>query len=1452
MLLSSLLVLVNLMLATRTDRAVNQEGSLPTNLQAGLLSLDDHLQGMALNVTLSETAIVAAEGLGIPMSQLEPRVQSAMAASLGSEFPGSAPGCPREQRAGAVSYCLEGWGINVTAPPFGEETNAPSIQVLPGANSPIDTARTLNLTATGAAPFVAMVGFFSLMAVGPGGTRAAATYPFSQTTQVPVGLFDSSLQLWSTQLSGSNGEFARIAQYILNTEAQLRALLGYGDGGYAAGTPGPGVAALLTPTDVDIAANLSLEIVTLESFRTVDPSFVASFLASLPPGADASLLVGAIQNGTVDPATLALALLPPAQGWAAQPLDVGGELAQSLASFSDRFAYDLDQTFWGPLAVDPTLQEPITTWWTLWQPTTVSWMGARLQQYLSDYQAWIGSQSSGLPLQASVTNVAAKVFEAPVSCVVGGRTYYQDENYTLFPGGTYSLTPQVPGAGPDPMVSLLYGDPSSGAPFAPDPLDLASSLQVLLGTSLQGNNQSTLRFQLVDRSFLGEYSTSSVPENDTFSQLLNDLAGAMDQVSANPAADGFLPGLASAAGTSSSFASPAPFGPTLPLPGTPGPGAVMGSSWSYAVQGIVDLYSGPYAQGLASMSTWAPSHLSSVFLQNAEQPTGLGTGPTPGAPTSLLDLARLAVRLIYLEDYNLRYGALSGISASPTGAPPSYYWASGPDTPNAPTAAQGPDFAQQLQGVVEGYVNSWMASNTVSSRNPSYFEAPYNCSATNAAYSAATAWYNTSGSVWTYVSQSVVGPAVAGLLGSSGRSALLNAFQAVVQASGNDSWGSSAFQSWVEGALGSPHVLPDAQALLEGPNSWLRQIYAESEQWTSLYDQVRGVEDQPAVQPFTAFSFGGSTALGPGVSSNLLALPPPQITLSVHWSRSQLLAPAAQLHLVDAQSPTATMAAAPFQSSWTVAYTAKIVLGLTEAGTRLPTPQGLAPFSISLTVPLNASFPVTVFTPWPLQTGASGAATDPGLMMARGYLGIVSSVPFRFENSSDGAPCPGTCPGTWNFSQNAFDPAPLLDPVLQDLAEVAAITGSSSVAETSLLAGAPFSLAVEGTVGPTAWDTLLGTTSTLLAGQAGTATTVEALDQGLHEGLTRLRFPVVITLVDGGFLGSSSATLNCKSNTLTFQQAFPVPFGTSPPNAEDGVVGLGGGTLTASTTYLGSTEAPAEFQFFSSWSVDAGGGVSGSETASWQWLGRGSNLSISVPLAATTLRSASASFANLDPPSVGVPVAASMFVAGAPYLPSPMAQALNESVATWVGANPSPTFPTYLQAMRYTAAYYDDGLLNGGTGASLSQWELGTSLLFPGGSRWTQSALEFEPRPGPVPLSLQTLLPWEIEANAEIWSSLNQSAPDLGVLAYLPDGYLTSLEWNVSEGSCSSLPCAGPPPGAAVLDGSSGYTGSYLSVNFAALASAAGAFGEGADSLPLCTFGGTGQGLPWTGDLELY
>ncbi len=1448
----AILLLVSSILSSEVLYSSGSTGHDSEIVDQAMTSAAAMLEANASGSLLGELAHLLASGANPPLGTLNASISRDVHQYVATQFSGShthSSLCANGRDLGGVTVCVLAFWVGATFPSWQGNGLAPTVTATSpngvsawpaSPNQELSTPTLAVPAQVNETPFAAVVGNFELSAVDLSGTTTVSSFPFLRTETAPLGLLESSADIFTADLTGPDGGFARLASYILTTLAELRALLGYGSGGY----PGPdtgvttGVHQILTTQDVANAGALAVMLETFYAFHATDPNALSLFRNTLP--ARYSTLLSSALQGKIDGAALYLYLeSTPGSAWSNENVAVGETLAQSISSFADRFTFDLLDTYWGAQTVDPTLTEPVTDWQFVWSLSS-QWAQARLSQYMTDYRTWMGSQLSNLASYTGTSPLGILgawadqygpgnllcYYPSPYGPIWVGIPDY----YTIFPGGSYSATTSKVSN----TISLVMGNANGGSPYNPSPFVVKTKLQIY-GMGGSSTTRHTFDYTLVDRSLLGEYVTSSPRNgaaNDTLTQIITDLSLSMNTPAGSSlSSPGYVPYVAGwMDGQVPSSVSTSSVGVTDPTsPYQLGP---SGQGSTYLQSGVDALYSGPFNSALGTLASDEPSQSSSWFVQGAEYPQGLGSGPALGQKNSLLDTARLAVRLWTMMDYNLYFGGVDPISPVFTFGPVSYQQQAPYDESlsGPPTPFTFPDFPQDLQVSAFDDIYQWITSNTASPscNYDSACMAGYYGATCVAPWGPGSGYFNALAlyywnpqGLWDALLPSVQVVA-AGSVGAVASQAL-GALQSAWSDTGVASWSSYAFRNWVEQSIGSPKVLPDMSNLA---SSWEPQLYQNAESWTARNLDEHTLVDQPTLlggSPFEVWQGNRTQAVDRG---GLLSEGPPQVTISLSSNSVGLSPPQETLHLVDPQDQSSNMAIAPFQTTWDVRYSTTVHLTLSlPQNPVLPGPTGPVPTQLQLTIPLHAEFPVNVLTPWPLKTGARGVPSDPVLTYTRGLAGIVGSDMHTAKN-------PDFLPGTYI--------SPSLDDLLSRVGSVSHVALGETTVDASLLGNLPDVAATAGPVTSLALGASIdvATNAMVSTSQQGNSAAIKGDMNQMDGALGRIGFPSLLYLNNYAFLGNNVSLTMAGTYVATLSQ------GTSSASVLDASM-----TFSASALDLVSVDYDNNYGPFSFSLVHAptSRGAAGSTplglqmNAAWDRWGVSSNLALAAPGGGPQAAPGGGPtpLGSLYVPALGATTSsADLYEQGFPSLPTAAATAYGSSVAAWLsgyGPGSPPTFDELVSAEQFAMGYYFDSVRTAGFSATLDRIDVGVSGVE--GGAWFSGGVAYDPTGAITRGGLETFLEWEVTANRPLAYALGNPVPDSLVIAEAPPSLLADAFWNDSAGACSGGVGGGCP---SVGDAYQNTPGGFVAPNLAALESDLGGLGGGLSNGPTVDLGGSG------------
>lgn len=657
-------------------------------------------------------------------------------------------------QTGSVTIFADAWGVNVTWDQADVMDTTSHTSIESGAQDPnlpvvqqVNPASAVTYGQTRENVYPMVVGYVTYTAFDSStGVNVIETVPFSQVLTSDLGLLESKSAQFGDAAWGPDGGFAQLVQYLVTTLGELRALSGYGAGGWpgpqsqteiASGTI-PSSPSILSADDIHDAVNLALLLQSLQYFRSFDANATTAFLNQLPPGAYQALLDEYVTNGTVDVAALFLLLLNQNGGWSDGVISSGEGLAQAIESFSDRYKFDLLDHYWGADVVDPTLTDPVVNWATV-DTQSQGYMITMLTQYLQDYQSWLGIRSTGIPALGYTAQIAPESSSSPNG----------DCTYTIFPGGQIQVTsPGVPN-----LAALILGTDTSEtitlANGQPVTIEMAPTLYAMFQNVTINNYagapvatswgdfdgaESAAGYWVTPKSLLAEYSpaasgTDPAVYSAAVNEIITDLSASMSEKSADPndtSSAGYLDyvgiqGLHD--GTNETLVQAG-----LPDLSTPaGINEALNTSFSLLTNGTNPLFTGPFAQALQAFAAQATNSatVDNWWTQGAVHPTAVAgdvkpyptswNGATMQVDYNISDIARMAAQLWFEEMYTLYYGSSGVIPAAPIGAisqgpmDASQYNVIGPGVETSPPVTfHEPDFAINVMN--ETYISAmcWM------------------------------------------------------------------------------------------------------------------------------------------------------------------------------------------------------------------------------------------------------------------------------------------------------------------------------------------------------------------------------------------------------------------------------------------------------------------------------------------------------------------------------------------------------------------------------------------------------------------------------------------------------------------------------------------------------------------------------------------------------------------------
>ncbi len=1020
-----------------------------------------------------------------------------------------------------------------------------------------------------------------------------------------------------------------------------------------------------------------------------------------------------------------------------------------------------------------------------------------------------------------------------------GIVYVQvPATYTMLPPTTLSVDLQtVPS-----MDNLLVGNEANGG-YAPDPFVFNTQLAI---SSWYGSppysTSHTFSYQLVDKSLLGEYTgkgySGYYPANYTLTAIIKDLSSSIADQSASIGISGYVDTIAL------DMAKMGAVGSGLP---TLTPSDVLNSTYSYLTQGSANLYTtlnaapAHLAASASQTNTWwinGAEHTSGLH-QNQ--------GPSVATSYSLADIARLGARLWYMTYYNLYYGMDGSIPGTIPGGYPIQtsnaedgLWVSPPAHKMTvpPTSSSSsipglyePNFREDIQSATYDDIYAWMSSGSGSYNgglgNFQWFltttfgagvgavDAECSLAGGGAVISddcdqpstcepfidASAKYYLDQQNLWKHV-KSLSDQAGTPTVGSGNPqfSLITTSWNNIHGTTGTvDSstyWNDPKFTGaggFIEHYMAGPEILPDTGNLV---NQWVYGIYESSQQWTADMAGEQSLPFTPYLQrdmPYQYWQGPRSTAL---IDGSVQSLPNIQITSMSYYDANgkpgglsySVSHPQVSVHLVDPQDAypaplPSNMAITPFETTWNVVMAGTVKITLEDPNLELLEGGTLHPTILTLEMPVRSNFPVTVMTPWPLQSGPlqkSGPNRDPIPLETRGLLGLVVGYPATV--SVDYQPL-GANPADWVWLPGDYV-APYLEKLLRTLHSASIIAKNETAVEAAVLSNLPnqasdggpaLSLALSQEV---QYD---GAAYQSAASQVGTISALMSIIQGDLNLAAGGKLTPVLAIDYNTFFGDNMTSLNLGSQYANFQEGEGGTSLTARADVLEATDSITGTTLSGTVVY---DPGNANMSLQSLWKMP---GATWSLSGTWNDSGVISHLALTGPGRAIseTLSANSPYLTSLLVPDQGYQAGTStLFIGSVPSGGLGAGQsALTKAYQDWM-KNTAPPFDSYVATEQYLSGYLFDcaeGALQSKLPCALpgKQWISGTALTMPGGKQWTSTALSFAPSTAITPASLGSYLLWEGSANRVLSYSLNESAPDYMALAMMaqPQVGATQADW---------------------------------------------------------------------------
>jgi hypothetical protein len=1505
-LLSAILIIGSSVLVSEQNQ-IQTGGTTSPQSSSGLLNTA--AQSIEKNATLALLGNLAGilKGGAVVnpnLTGLDKGVDTSVASYINTNFPmslpasGSMPACRNAVVEDPYVVCVQSWWVHVTFPTLHAEGLYPMVLSSGASSSNLPSAQNMELSQTPVSrtPYPAAVGSLQLMTYeNTSGVIDQSTFPFVESPQTAIGQLESSANFYAASLTGPSSEFSRLAQYILTTMAEIKALEGVAGGPYGTASS---MSDVVDKTDASYAGNLALLLTTLRAFRSYDPSALSKFPAGAGISGQLSTLVNNyVTNGTIDGATLFLYLEKGlgndlTSGAIAQ---VGATLAQSIYSFTDRFTYDILHTYFGNYVVDPTLLEPVATWQDIWSQGTSAveqWAMARVNQYLNDYATWLGAvichppgggnppgQVSGTCVQSNINAQSATANANPIQGT--GTVYcwiYVGTGVQLLTWqGTYTLLPstqlQVKLQAGNPIESYLIGNENQGSnAYAPNPFTFNTKLTIQASQYSNGNDgdsttSHTFKYQLVDTSFLGEYAghagySGSNPGNVTITTIIKDLSQVTADQNPNPSQSGYVDTIARAMAQIGSSASGLP---------SLAPSDVVNSSYSYLTQGTNTLYSTD-GNGPTQFQSQEPSNVNQWWINGAEHPSLIGSGPSFGSANSLTDIARLAARLWYQTYYNLYYGMQGSITP--------YYvfgqssaedglWTSPGTTQGGqgPFSGSEPNFGQDIQMADFNDVMQWIESTT-SWDNINYYDPTTYWAITSGFCDAGIFYEEPYFDAMTYFDPQIIWDWIMPLVQNSGSGAgdqtvgqwnpqyndIADSWNNIDSATGGANWGSAPFSNspgdWLQTHIANPEIMPDTNSMA---SQWIPNIYQASQQWTKNMAGEQSLPFTPYLQRNMPYDYwhgtlsgamaDGSVETTPGLKvSSLTPLDPqgnggsPTVVVDP---------PQVTVHLVDPQDRTTSMSIAPFETTWNVLIAGQVKVTLTDPNPELFSQGKMNPTVVTVEMPFRASFPVTVVTPWPLQDTKPAVSLNPVPLETRGLLGLVVGHPATVSYDYKTL---GSSPATWVFLPGDYV-SPELDKLLLDLHDASILGKNETAIEAGLLSDLPDRAANGGPALSTALSQDSNLTGRAYSSVAKKASSMTSLMGSIAGKLTLTgggKLSPVLAINFNTFFGDNMTSLNLQTYYANFQTG---EGGTSTQARSDvleATDSISGSSIMATVVY---DPGNVNMTFQSAWKTS---GPSFTLSGSWKEGGVVSDLHLQGPAKPVSAQLAAQTpyLTGLLVPGAGYSArSADMYVGGFPGNILSSQSAMSKAYTSWMNT-PAPTFDTYVTTEQYLAGYlFDCTDLSSSCSVPAKAWEMGTALQNPHGNEWSATGLAYDPSSGLTAKSLSSFLLWEVSANRVLSYSLNESAPDYMALAllaqpevgqmnaaWMTNTMLSAVYWNSTYGIGPLQPTPKDLSHAPVA---------FVSPDFAALEADLGGMCDGGSSSAVVLLGGA-QGTGYT------
>ncbi len=1107
-----------------------------------------------------------------------------------------------------------------------------------------------------------------------------------------------------------------------------------------------------------------------------------------------------------------------------------------------------------------------------------------------------------LNAQSATGNLGPLESTAEVGCYVvpdsGGPPFiiYVPATYVMLPSTTLAINvPKVP-----TMDNLLVGNEASGG-YSPDPFVFHTRLDISSFQG-SPNYQLSHKFsyQLVDKSLLGEYTGSSYngnyPANYTVTKIIQNLNQSMSEQYAQTKVSGYVDTIARA------MAKMGPSANGLPtLTGsdvlnssysylTQGSAAEYSTLW--AATGYISSQNTP-----SNLDNWwvtGAEHVSGVGTGPSVHTTySLSDTARLGARLWYMTYYNLYYGMNGDIDPTLPSGAPVQTSSAEDGL-----WVS-PAAGKLPVPPAQylyePNFREDVQSATFDDIYAWMGSSEGSwnggQGNLDWFlfapgfqgsgagpaqvdqecalyanaaastftgqddcDQPYTC---EPFLQASAMYYNDQQNLWSQVLGLVeqAGTPTIGS-GNSQFSLITTSWNNIQHYTGKADWKGNSFSGaggFIETYVDIPSLAsgnPDPTSIYQNTGSlaeqWIPGIYESSQQWTENMASEQSLPYSPYLQRNMPYEYWQGTRSAALTDGSVESVPGLNLDSVSYYSESgtpgtltySLTQPQVCVHTVDPQDSSVNMGIAPFETTWDVFMGGTVRLTISDPQKELLEGGKLHNTTLTIEVPLRANFPVTIETPWPLQSNIL-QKTDPIPLETRGLLGLVVGHPATF--SYDYKPL-GSSPANWVFLPGDYV-SPLLNKLLVALHGASIIAKNETADEAAMLSNLPdagpdggpaLSLALSQDV---QWDGL-AYNSVAKYSSSVFLSLMGQIQGKLHLASGSMLTPV-LALNYHTFFGDNMTSLNLQSHYANFQSG---EGGTSVNSRSDVFEATESLTTNSITGTVEYDPGNANMTLRSMWKAP---GSSWSLLGFWNQSGVTSRLDLTGPghPISQQLWAYSPGLSSLLVPHDGYTAStASLYVGGAPSGLGTTQTELTKAYQNWMKTT-SPTFDTYVTTEQYLAGYLFD-CLQQSTGCTLpsQQWRWGTALQMPGGQLWSSTSVIFTPAGGITAANMDAFLLWDVSANRVMGYSLNESAPDYMALAlmaqpqvgapqagWMSSSLLPSVGWNSTYGigAFQPTPVALTDPAAAFND-----------PNFASMEADMGGLLDGGSSSAVVDLGG--------------